>query len=226
MAWPVRYKLVGLLAGGSAINYADRVNISVAAPAMMASLGWDEARFGIIFSAFLLGYGILQIPAGALADRWGAKLIIAWACVGFSLFTALTPLGGSSFALLLAIRFCVGLFESMTFPSYASLNSRWIPRAEYSRAQTLSLSGVYIGQTLRTLGRQLFISMPRSAASGSSRGCSMQRILQQRIRKLPQKNCTILKLDASRRQMPLFRCPSGRSSKSHRCYGFLSPTSV
>lgn len=148
MAWPVRYKLVGLLATGSAINYADRVNISVAAPAMMATLGWEEARFGVIFSAFLAGYGILQIPAGALADRWGAKLIIAWACVGFSLFTALTPLGGFSFALLLAIRFCVGLCESATFPAYASLNSHWIPRAEYSRAQTLSLSGVYIGQTL------------------------------------------------------------------------------
>ncbi len=148
MAWPVRYKLVGLLASGSAINYADRVNISVAAPVMMASLGWDEARFGVIFSTFLAGYGLLQIPGGALADLWGAKRIIAWACVGFSLFTALTPLGAISFALLLAIRFCVGLFESMTFPSYASLNSRWIPRAEFSRAQTLSLSGVYIGQTL------------------------------------------------------------------------------
>ncbi len=148
MAWPVRYQLVGLLAVGSAINYADRVNISVAAPAIMAALGWEEARFGVIFSAFLAGYGLLQIPGGALADRWGAKLIIAWACVGFSLFTALTPFGGASFALLLAIRFCVGLFESMTFPAYASLNSRWIPRAEFSRAQTASLSGVYIGQTL------------------------------------------------------------------------------
>jgi len=148
MAWPVRYKLVGLLATGSAINYADRVNISVAAPIMMAALGWNEAQFGLIFSAFLAGYGILQIPGGVLADRWGAKFIIAWACVGFSLFTALTPLGGRAFGLMLTLRFCVGLFESVTFPAYASLNSRWIPRAEYSRAQTLSLSGVYIGQTL------------------------------------------------------------------------------
>jgi MFS family permease len=148
MAWPVRYKLVGLLAVGSAINYADRVNISVAAPVMMAALGWEEARFGVIFSAFLVGYSLLQIPAGVWADRWGAKLIIAWACVGFSLFTALTPLGAMSFMLLLALRFGVGLFEAMTFPAYASMNSRWIPRAEYSRAQTASLSGVYIGQTL------------------------------------------------------------------------------
>ncbi|MBI3247940.1 MAG: MFS transporter [Deltaproteobacteria bacterium] len=148
MAWPVRHKLVGLLAVGSAINYADRVNISVAAPSMMATLGWDEARFGLIFSAFLVGYGLLQIPGGVLADRWGAKYVIASACVGFSLFTALTPLGSLAFGLMLALRFSVGLFESVTFPAYASLNSRWIPRAEYSRAQTLSLSGVYIGQTL------------------------------------------------------------------------------
>src|SRR5262249_59971384 len=35
-----------------------------------------------------------------------------------------------------------------SFPAYASLNSRWIPRSEYSRAQTLSLSGAYLGQTL------------------------------------------------------------------------------
>jgi MFS family permease len=148
MAWPVRHKLVGLLAVGSAINYADRVNISVAAPTMMASLGWDEAHFGVIFSAFLAGYGLLQIPGGVLADRWGAKYVLVWACVGFSLFTALTPLGGAAFGLMLALRFLVGLFESVTFPAYASLNSRWIPRAEFSRAQTLSLSGVYIGQTL------------------------------------------------------------------------------
>jgi MFS family permease len=36
----------------------------------------------------------------------------------------------------------------VSFPAYASLNSRWIPRSEYSRAQTLSLSGAYLGQTL------------------------------------------------------------------------------
>jgi MFS family permease len=144
----VRYKLVGLLTAGSTINYADRVNISVAAPIMMTSLGWDEARFGVIFSAFLAGYALLQIPGGIIADRWSACKLLALACIGFSVFTALTPLGALAFGLMLAIRFCVGLFESVSFPAYASLNSRWIPRSEYSRAQTLSLSGVYLGQTL------------------------------------------------------------------------------
>jgi MFS family permease len=148
MAWPVRYKLVGLLTAGSTINYADRVNIAVAAPVMMQALGWDEAHFGIIFSAFLVGYTLLQFPGGMLADRWSACKLLAWACIGFSVFTALTPLGGLAFGLMLAIRFCVGMFESVSFPAYASLNARWIPRSEYSRAQTISLSGSYLGQAL------------------------------------------------------------------------------
>ncbi|HXG66432.1 MAG TPA: MFS transporter [Blastocatellia bacterium] len=147
MAVPVRYRLVGLLTVGAMINFIDRVNISVAAPVIMGALGWDEARFGVIFSAFLAGYTLFQFPGGLIADRWDAKKVVALSCLGFSLFTALTPLGGLAFALMLALRFLVGAFESVSFPAYASINSRWIPRHEYSRAQTVSLSGSFLGQT-------------------------------------------------------------------------------
>jgi MFS family permease len=130
------------------INFIDRVNISVAAPVIMPALGWDEAKFGVIFSAFLAGYTLFQFPGGLIADRWSPKKVVALSCLGFSLFTALTPLGGLAFLLMLVIRFCVGMFESVSFPAYASINSRWIPRREYSRAQTTSLSGSYLGQTI------------------------------------------------------------------------------
>jgi len=146
--WPIRYRLVGLLTVGSMINFIDRVNISVAAPVIMPALGWDEAKFGVIFSAFLAGYTLFQFPGGLIADRWSPKKVVAISCLGFSLFTALTPLGGLAFLLMLILRFCVGMFESVSFPAYASINSRWIPRREYGRAQTISLSGSYLGQTL------------------------------------------------------------------------------
>ncbi len=148
MSWPVRYRLVLMLTFGSMINFIDRVNISVAAPVIMPALGWDEAKFGVIFSAFLAGYTLFQFPGGLIADRWSPKKVVALSCLGFSVFTALTPLGGLAFLLMLAIRFCVGMFESVSFPAYASINSRWIPRREYSRAQTISLSGSYLGQTI------------------------------------------------------------------------------
>ncbi len=148
MAWPVRYNIVGLLTLGTMINYIDRVNISVAAPDIMRQTGWDQARFGLVFSAFLVGYALFQFPGGVIADRWSARKVLALSCLGFSLFTALTPLGQSTFLLLLLMRFLVGACESASFPSMASLNARWVPRQEYGRAQTLSISGAALGQMI------------------------------------------------------------------------------
>jgi sugar phosphate permease len=130
------------------INYIDRVNISVAAPDIMRTTGWDKAQFGVVFSAFLVGYALLQFPGGVLADRWSPRKVLALSCVGFSLFTALTPLGQHTFLLLLALRFLVGACESASLPSLTSLNARWVPRHEFSRAQTLGLSGASLGQMI------------------------------------------------------------------------------
>ncbi len=143
---PIRYRIIGLITLGTMINYVDRINISVAAADIMNDTGWDEGRFGWVFSVFLIGYALFQYPGGALADRWSARKVVGLSCVGFSLFTALTPLGQGALFLLLALRFLVGACESMSFPSFASLNSRWIPRSEFARAQAMLLAGIYLGQ--------------------------------------------------------------------------------
>jgi len=148
MSLAVRHQMTGLLFCGTVINYIDRVNISIAAPVMLKDIGWSKAELGWVFSAFLVGNALLQIPGGVLADRWSARRVLAVAFCGFSLFTLLTPLGARALALLLAIRFLVGAFESLTFPAVISINSRWIPRAEFGRSHTLSISGVTVGQVV------------------------------------------------------------------------------
>ncbi len=148
MPWPVRYKVVSLLFLSTIINYADRVNISVAGSDIMGATGWDKARFGIALSAFLLGYALFQFPGGLIADRQSPRKVLALSCLGFSLFTALTPFGQYSFALLLGLRFLVGACESASLPALAVFNSRWVPRQEFGRAQTVSISGTSIGQML------------------------------------------------------------------------------
>ncbi|MGE0682932.1 MAG: MFS transporter [Candidatus Binatia bacterium] len=148
MGWPVRYHMIGLLFCGSVINYVDRVNISIAAPVIMKEMGWSKDLFGWVFSVFLIGYALLQLPGGVIADRWSGRKVLALAFCGFSLFTLLTPLGSHTFFLLLIMRFSVGAFESMTFPATASINSRWIPRSEFGRAHTFSISGITVGQMI------------------------------------------------------------------------------
>ncbi|MGE0822803.1 MAG: MFS transporter [Candidatus Binatia bacterium] len=145
---PVRYKIIGLLFLSTIINYADRVNISIAGADIMHQTGWDKAQFGIILSSFLLGYALFQFPGGLIADRWSARKVLALSCAGFSLFTALTPMGQYGFGLMLLLRFLVGVCESISLPALAAFNAQWVPRQEYGRAQTVSISGTSIGQML------------------------------------------------------------------------------
>ena len=61
--------------------YVDRVCISTAKAPIVAELGLSDAQFGWVLSAFAFGYALLQAPAGALADRYGARVILGGRCV-------------------------------------------------------------------------------------------------------------------------------------------------
>ena len=72
------------------INYIDRVNLSVAAPALVKEFHWDAARMGWVFSAYLWTYTILLIPTGALLDRIGARRVGAFGITVWSSAAMLT----------------------------------------------------------------------------------------------------------------------------------------
>ncbi len=148
MRWPPRYTILVLLFLLSLVNYIDRVNISITAPVMMPELGWDTGWFGVVFSAFVCGYALFMIPSGLLADTRSPKLLLAFACFGWSLFTLLTPLGRHAFLLMLTLRFLVGACEAVSLPAATVINSRWVPKHELGLAQMISLSGIYAGQLI------------------------------------------------------------------------------
>ena len=98
------------------INYADRVNIAVAGADIMRQTGWNKEQFGIILSAFLLGYALFQFPGGRIADRWSPRKMLALSCAGFSLFTALTPLGQYGLWPMLACDFLSVFVSPSVYP--------------------------------------------------------------------------------------------------------------
>lgn len=145
---PVRYSIAAMLLLGTAVNYLDRVNISVAAPSMMAATGLNKSQFGLVFSSFLLGYAIMQIPAGLMSDKKNTARLLLFAFILLSLFTALTPLASQILIALVGVRFLLGLAESMIFPAITALNARWFPREEFARAQMCCAAGAPIGQMI------------------------------------------------------------------------------
>jgi sugar phosphate permease len=92
--------------------YLDRTNVTIAGPSLMAHFGIGKTAFGSILAAFTGGYALMQIPGGMLADRFGAKRVLIAALLVWSLFTGLTGLATSLFALI-AIRFAFGLGEGI-----------------------------------------------------------------------------------------------------------------
>src|SRR5260370_17717454 len=68
-----------LLIALAIITFLDRISIAVAGPRIQAELHITPARWGWVFGAFVLAYGLFEIPTEALGHTMGHP-------------TALTPL--------------------------------------------------------------------------------------------------------------------------------------
>ncbi|MDJ0849042.1 MAG: ACS family MFS transporter [Myxococcota bacterium] len=146
MALPRRTVVVLLAFLSVFVCYMDRVNISVAIIPMAEDLGWSAQTQGTVLSSFFIGYLMLQIVGGKLADRFGGKVVLGTGVLLWSLFTVLTPPAAHlGLAVLLATRIAMGMGEAVAFPSIYSIYGRWIPLSERSRAVGFSNSGIPLG---------------------------------------------------------------------------------
>jgi ACS family sodium-dependent inorganic phosphate cotransporter len=144
--WPRRYVLVGMCFFGTFICYIDRVNISLAAIAMQEQFGWSDTIKGYVLSSFFIGYMASQVLGGAMANRFGGKIVLGFAVLWWSVFTVVTPAAAFiSLGILIATRILMGIGEGMAFPSMYNLYGRWIPEHEKSRTVAATLSGISLG---------------------------------------------------------------------------------
>lgn len=150
---PSRWLILGLLFAVSVVTYVDRVNISVAARQMMPALGLTDQQMGFVFSAFVIGYALFQIPGGWLADRWGARLVLTVGLLWWSCFTALTAIAAASFltgplgilGALVLIRFLLGVGEGVALPTFNRAVTDWLPAQERGMGIGIAIGGIGVG---------------------------------------------------------------------------------
>ncbi|HLY52328.1 MAG TPA: MFS transporter [Steroidobacteraceae bacterium] len=128
--------VVALLSLALAINYIDRGAMPTAALQMRHDLGLGAQDYGILFSAFWYVYFWVQIPVGALAERYGAHWVLA---AGLLLWAGATMLTGVAigFWSLLAVRLLLGLGESAGFPCVSKLLACVVPLEALGKANGL-----------------------------------------------------------------------------------------
>lgn len=132
------------------INYLDRVALSVAARPIAAEFQLSPVEMGYLFSSFLWTYLLCLIPAGILADKYGAKGV----CVGgmgvWSIATVLTGLVGS-FHALFATRLVMGAGEATSYPCANKFIREQVPTQNRGFATTIFNSGAYAGPAVGAL---------------------------------------------------------------------------
>jgi len=146
----IRYIVLTFLVLLSVITYMDRICIGVMAGEMQTALGISKSGWGWVIGAFLLSYGIFEIPTGALGDRIGQRQVLARIVVWWSAFTMLTGVATNFYALV-ATRFLFGAGEAGAYPNASGCISRWFPLGERAWAQGLVWGASRVGGALTPL---------------------------------------------------------------------------
>ncbi|EAZ84174.1 MFS transporter [Lysinibacillus sp. FSL M8-0216] len=134
-----RNVILALLFLGWSLGNLDRYIMNYAVVSITGDLQLDASSTGIILSAFFLGYAIMQIPGGWLADKFGAKRILLMAVIMWSIFTGLTAIAWSLTAMIV-IRFLFGIGEGGFQPSSSKIIATIFPKEERGRAMSIMLT--------------------------------------------------------------------------------------
>lgn len=123
------------------LAYLDRANYGFGAAAGLAEdLNITPAISSLLGALFFLGYFCFQVPGGIYAEKHSAKRLIFWSLILWGALAAATGMV-HNVALLAAIRFLLGVAESVVMPAMLIFLSHWFTRAERSKANTFLFLG-------------------------------------------------------------------------------------
>ncbi|GAA1993331.1 MFS transporter [Amycolatopsis minnesotensis] len=137
----------GLLLPVTFVMSMDRAAMTVAAPVIQKEYGFSVTEMSVILTSFWWAYALFQVPGGLLAKRFGPRRVLALAGIWWSVFTFLTPYG-VVFLGFVVIRILLGLGQAADWPTSVYTLQRWFPRREQSRANSLLLCGLYLGNVI------------------------------------------------------------------------------
>ena len=122
----------------------------------MPALGLTDLQMGQIFSAFVFGYALFQVPGGWLGDHWGPRRVLTFALIWWSIFTALTavaptlPLANliGIMGSLMVVRFLIGIGEAAALPNFNRAVANWHPPNERGLGIGITIGGIGLGSAL------------------------------------------------------------------------------
>jgi len=110
---------------------------------------WDDHKQAILLGGYFYGYIITQIPAGVMAERFGAKWIFGGSILISAILSLLGPVAARThYILFFCTRIGQGLTGGVAFPCMNALIARWMPKMERSRGTSIIFTGTQIGTVI------------------------------------------------------------------------------
>jgi ACS family hexuronate transporter-like MFS transporter len=140
----IRWVVCALLFFATTINYIDRQILSLLKETLDKELGWTNAEFGLVNSAFQFAYGLSFLFFGWFIDRYGTK-------IGYALSIFLWSIAAAGHSLVhsvngfLAARMCLGFGEAGNFPAAIKATAQWFPKRERAFSTSIFNSGANVG---------------------------------------------------------------------------------
>lgn len=142
-----RWLIIGLAFLATIINYLDRTALSYAITPLREAYGLTNTDFGIIASAFGIGYLLMTVIGGVLVDNYGARKIWSLFALFWSLACILIGLA-TGFIWLFIFRLLLGVSEGPNFPALTRVAADWLPTKERARALAFGLAAVPFASVL------------------------------------------------------------------------------
>jgi len=144
--WNNNYTVLMITWMGWISIYLARSVLPPVLPVLSAELGLTHTQAGLLETAYLIGYIISKLPAGAMSERYGARKVLAGSMIGYGVSTFLVSYA-QGFMHIFILRFLVGLFQGVHLPvANALLSDRFGDKQ--SKAIGFNESGANVGNTL------------------------------------------------------------------------------
>lgn len=138
----VRFLVLAAACSLAVVTYIHRVGFATAVSEIREPIGLSDGQIGALMAAFMVAYGLFEIPWGMLGDRVGVRSVLSIVILCGSALTGalalvfwLPPRTAWSFGALFALRFLFGAFQAGTFPAISRMIADWIPMDERGRVQ-------------------------------------------------------------------------------------------
>jgi ACS family hexuronate transporter-like MFS transporter len=142
-----RWFIVAIIFIITVFSYVDRQVVSILKPILKKEYSLDDIGYALIINVFTICYALMYPISGWLVDKFGARKIMFWGVITWSLSSIGSGLAKGLFPFTF-FRSLLGLAEPTTYPAQIKVVTKWFSGRLRATANSISVAGGTIGSVI------------------------------------------------------------------------------